>query len=468
MMLPIPCFRRKVGIGVLSSILTVISILPILLYEYHKQTKDTYPNFFLRSTTSTTTDGKYGNTNTTSMRFSFRHEEQQLPSVVVPTRDSSQDTFDTIKSTVPFFPRIERRNPLPSLASLVTLNSPISSGTHKTNSISGTRKDSIIGNVSDLLDFAIIGFAKAGTSTMMQYLNQPPISRVFQQEHCHIGYDRPEVLVPELYHALRKATFSTNTPATTTTTALIGIKCPRNIDDSMINFSTYFPHTKFIIALRHPVHWFQSIYNFRVHNEGVPLPHPNLLQNGHVKGAKGVFANRVRYHHMLGRLGKTPLTEDRELSLIFHNATNLDIQVFYNNLLVNTGNKIFLYHVEQLPPSTVGKLPQSFVTDISNFLGLDSTTLQLRNNIRRWIPGKKISSLEMQQREALKINICDEEYRPLRDILVQNGKISAQWIRDYFLHSPDVAIPSGKAFYYFMEQWSLDPCLPHKNEFKIK
>jgi hypothetical protein len=235
----------------------------------------------------------------------------------------------------------------------------------------------------------------------------------------------------------------------------------------MINFSTYFPHTKFIITLRHPVHWFQSIYNFRVHNEGVPLPHPNLLQHGHVTGAKGVFANRVRYHHMLGRLGKTPLTEERELSLVFHNATNLDMHVFYNNLLVNTGNKIFLYHVEQLPPSTVGKLPQRFVTDISNFLGLNSTALQLRKEIRRWIPGKKFSSLELKQREALKINICDDEYRTLRDVLVQNGKISAQWIRDYFLHSPDVAIPSGKAFYYFMEKWSLDPCLDHNNNLRF-
>jgi hypothetical protein len=325
-----------------------------------------------------------------------------------------------------------------------------------------------------LLDFSIIGFAKAGTITMMEYLNQPPISIVFQQEHCHIGYDRPEVLAPELYHALWKAqltsTFSTNTRATATTTAtatLIGIKCPRNIDDSMINLSTYFPHTKFIIALHHPVHWFQSIYNFRVHNEGVPLPHPNLLQHGHDTGAKGVFANRVWYHHMLGRLGKTPLIEERELSLVFHNAMNLDIHVFYNNLLVNTGNKIFLYHVVQLPPSTVGKLPQSFVTDISNFLGLDSTALQLRNEIRQWIPGKKFSSLELKQREALKINICDDEYRTLRDVLVQNGKISAQWIRDYFLHSPDVAIPSGKAFYYFMEKWSLDPCLDHNNNLRF-
>jgi hypothetical protein len=64
--------------------------------------------------------------------------------------------------------------------------------------------------------------------------------------------------VSDLDHSASGSTSSTNIPATT----LIEIKCPLNLDDSMINFSTYFPHTKFITALHHPVNWFQSVYVF--------------------------------------------------------------------------------------------------------------------------------------------------------------------------------------------------------------
>lgn len=439
---------KKVGIFLLSSMLAILAFLQIPLYEYHKITQrqeaatseKSKTNIFTRFPPSTT--GR-----------NHRNEQQGLSLLRQP--DLPLNVFaEEPNRTVPFVPRIQRRNPLPSLESLVATT--IARGSTASNSITNneSKTSSIVGDVSDMLDFAIIGFAKAGTSTMMEYLNQPPISIVFQEEQCHIGYDKPAKLIPKLHRTLSNAKTTTNV---SDTTPLIGIKCPRNIDDSMINFSTYFPYTKFIIALRHPVYWFQSMYNFRIHNEGIPLPHPNLLLTGHISGARGVFANRVRYHHMLGRLGKTPLREERELSLVFYNSTKLDIQVFYNNLLLNTGNKIFLYHMEQLPPSTLGMLPPSFVTDLSNFLGLQ-TNLP-RHSIRRWIPGKIFPSKELRYRESLKIDICDEEYRPLRNVLVENGKISAQWIREYFLKSPDVVTPSGTSFNYLMDQWSIDPCV---------
>jgi hypothetical protein len=99
-----------------------------------------------------------------------------------------------------------------------------------------------------LLDIAIIDFAKAGTNTMAEYLNPQPISIVILEEH----YEKPAVLVTELYHAPRKAQplsiSSTNLPATIP----IEFKCLWNIDD-FINFSSYFPHTKSIIALHHLV-----------------------------------------------------------------------------------------------------------------------------------------------------------------------------------------------------------------------
>lgn len=399
---------KKISALLLIALL-LISLVPIYIFEYELGPRN---SFKIRT-------GKY------PIKRSERFANKLL------------STVHEQATVVPFFPRINRRQPLPPLESLVKF----------TDDPNGNK--TIIGDVSDLLDFAIIGFAKCGTSTMMAYLHQPPLSTVFQHERCDVGYDLPGKLVPALYKTLTK-----------TKDTLLGIKCPRNIDDSMNNFSIFFPKTKFIIALRHPVQWFQSLYNFRINNEGRELPDPNLLTGGHIAGCKGVFANRVLYHFMLARLGKTPLDET-ELSLVLGKATKTDIHDFYDRLLVNTGNKVFLYHVEQLPSAAEGVLPERFVTDLTNFLGLQTNNESfLGNSINRWIPGKKLENEAVKKyRDSLKINICDARYQPLRTVLTENGRISAQWFREYFLHSPDVVVPSGTSFDMLMDKWAVDPCL---------
>ena len=46
-------------------------------------------------------------------------------------------------------------------------------------------------NVNWLLDFAIVGFPKAGTSTLMLYLQQQTKSVfIFPQERCELGYNQ--------------------------------------------------------------------------------------------------------------------------------------------------------------------------------------------------------------------------------------------------------------------------------------
>lgn len=368
----------------------------------------------------------------------------------IAARSSSVSCIE--RSPVPLLPRINRRLPLPPLESLLNI----------TNNIPGKQfQATIIGNVSDLLDFAVIGVAKCGTSTMMGYLNQPPLSYVFQGERCAMGNRRPENLIQALHRVAMEYSNKEVGPSST----LLGIKCPSAIGEAMDNFSILFPRTKFIVGLRHPVHWFQSFYNYRTNNEGA-LPHPLSLTDGYINGSKGVFANRVRYHFLLARLGKTPLTEEKELSLVFNSSIPLERQLFFqNDLIENKGQKVFLYHVEQLSDDSKTKdgkktpshsnLPSSLVQDLSNFLGLDETLHPVAENI---IPGKVWSTDTQAFRDSLKINICDAIYKPLRKVLVDHGRTSAQWIREYFLQSPDVFVPSGKMFDILMDQWTQDPC----------
>ena len=332
---------------------------------------------------------------------------------------------------VPALPRIVRPRPLPPLTSLLHINRT-------------TKETAIVGNVTWLLDFAIIGFGKCGTSTMMEYLNQPPLSTVFQRERCDVGYGHPEQIIQDLYRVARH--YEANN-------TLIGLKCPRNVDDEMTHYSAIFSQTKLIVGLRHPIHWFQSLYNFRVNNEGA-IPHPNELIANHVPGAKGVFADRARYHFYLARLGKTPLKDDRELSILFSVSKLQERANFFRNFLIeNVGQKVFLYHVEQLSNDTWSK---TFGQDISNFLGLDRA---LPPVIHRRVPGRKFMSEEAQAtRAALKINICDAEFKHLRDVLIDHGLTAAQWFREYFLQSPDVMVSSRRYFDWLMDRWASDPC----------
>jgi hypothetical protein len=66
------------------------------------------------------------------------------------------------RPSVPFLAGMTRRFPLPPIDSLLNI----------TNNVTGKAfRATIIGDVSDLLDSAVIGVAKCGTSTMMEYLN---------------------------------------------------------------------------------------------------------------------------------------------------------------------------------------------------------------------------------------------------------------------------------------------------------
>jgi hypothetical protein len=58
-----------------------------------------------------------------------------------------------------------------------------------------------------------------------------------------------------------------------------GYKAPRDITNAnaLTAFATYFPTTRLIIGVRHPVLWFQSFYNYRVRGGTVMPPAETLM-----------------------------------------------------------------------------------------------------------------------------------------------------------------------------------------------
>lgn len=103
--------------------------------------------------------------------------------------------------------------------------------------------ENIVGDVQFLLDFAIVGFGKAGTSTMMDWLAAHPSVAMFSREVYDLVQQRPAKLVRSLYEDLPVGRNYRR-----------GYKNPLEISQKHVlaYYRNYWPTTKMIVGLRHP------------------------------------------------------------------------------------------------------------------------------------------------------------------------------------------------------------------------
>ena len=296
---------------------------------------------------------------------------------------------------------------------------------------------------SGLLDFSIVGFPKTGTTSLLRHLSDLTIS--LPKEHCDLATNNTAKLVKDIYddHAkrLQQQQISKKDNAIFDGNQLLrGIKCPQDIssDWSMHNYAKHFPETKLIVGIRHPIFWFQSLYNFRISN--VPwkkiLP-TSKLTKGCMPGSQGVCAWRANFHDFLARLGKTPLSPD-ELKLL-----SLDLKPVTSKV-----GKVFIYELTQLSDN-------KFRKDLKDFLGLteDIPPIPQIDTSGRYdhLPSVK------QQTTDKKIDICDSEHDAIRLVLMEKAKRISSWMREYFLKSEDVYVSNRPYFESMMKSWMRDP-----------
>ena len=98
-------------------------------------------------------------------------------------------------------------------------------------------------------------------------------------------------------------------------------------------------------------------------------------------------------------------------------------------------------------------------TDLENYLGLEPHSLGPPVHV---IPGKKVNDHIQQQRDALKIDICDDQYAPIRNRYLPSSRNAARWILDYFVKSPSVYVSNPDHFRSLIESYAVDPC-PARN-----
>jgi Sulfotransferase domain len=307
------------------------------------------------------------------------------------------------------------------------------------DSLIGDTYLNISGNVQFLLDFAILGFPKCGTSTMMRWLNQHPSASVIDTEVYDLMQNRPAQLVNRLYQLPKGDSYKR------------GYKSPNDIYQSHVlrYLQTFWPETRILVGLRHPVRWFESLYNFKVNNYESMKP-PQELVGGCYSGSKGVCTYKAQFHIALARLGKTNPSSPEEQQVEPKFKKHIKEQP------PKIPNKIFLFVTDQLADknTTTTTRAQRFRKDIQHFLGFEQEMPPMIH-IK---PGIKWDNETQALKDAKKINICDSEYEELRNVLMDIAIKASTWIRTFFLKSDDVVVSSRQYVEEILVGWMQDPC----------
>jgi hypothetical protein len=317
-----------------------------------------------------------------------------------------------------------------------------------------TSKGEIFGDPQFLLDVAIVGFPKCGTTALQDWLSQHPQVQFLPGEPFPLMHRKPYLLIYKLY---------TQLPAEDGPTKFVrGYKNPLDIraQPSISTLAKFFPKTLLIVGLRHPVHWFESLYNFKIQNlpghvDPAVWGDPNSLVDEcedwldvHCVGtAKGWF------HVYLASLGKVQFPQEwrSEYPRYLQNVSSA----------TPVPNPIFLYETNQLNfedthNSTTAHYSDQLRRDLQVQLGLNSP---LDMTMSRAKPDMEhFNERQQRRKDRHKIHICREQYLPLRKALMVIARRSSEWIRNDFMKSPDVFVSSPDYFVALMEKWMMDPC----------
>lgn len=170
---------------------------------------------------------------------------------------------------------------------------------------------------------------------------------------------------------------------------------------------------------------------------------------------QGLCTYRANFHLHLANLGKTNISTDlKEQELIPQ-----QYQQFIQPHAIQ--GQIFVWEISQLQPDKTIEGQQrnaQFRKDLQQFLHLDNPLPEMI-----WIkPGydHSINATIKEQITSKKIDICEDRYQTLRNILVQQGILASKWIREYFLQADGVVVSQKEYFSnVILKSWEQDPCL---------
>jgi hypothetical protein len=290
----------------------------------------------------------------------------------------------------------------------------------------GDFNKNITGDVQFLLDFAIVGHPKTGTSFTMEWLASQDEIQMYDREINSLRLDKPAELASELYTLPAGSKYKR------------GYKAPRDIFSikALDSIAEYWPDCKFVVGLRHPVTWFESFYNFRV-RRGYTMPPADSLIGNCPSNSHSVCTEEALFHLHLNLLGKTNQTTAAEKKLLKPRPSKVP-------KLSPMHNQVFLYEISQLGDKDEDRA-YKYRRDLGSFLGLKHELSPIIHE-------------EESQNYHYDLDLCEDRYRPLRRALMDIAKPASEWIRTYFIQSPEVVVSSPEFFNELLLTWMEDPC----------
>lgn len=217
-----------------------------------------------------------------------------------------------------------------------------------------------------------------------------------------------------------------------------------------------------LAGIRHPVWWFQSFTNYRI-RKGVNIPSPMKSRGPCRKENANACTYNAYFHIFLAQFGRTSLSSSAEKNLLRHyDPETLEPLPYHMNALHPPANhEIFLYDQMQIDGQKVPKVAEALREDLSAFLELD-TLLPSLDIAHPRVHEDNSTALDpshlRHRREREVVDICEPQYKALRDELILVGRDAAKWIETYFLPLPNVVVSSPDFVRQVLSTYQTDPC----------
>ena len=340
----------------------------------------------------------------------------------------------------------------------------------------------------NLIDIFVIGFSKTGTTTIMQWLTTPE-SFMANFEQCKYVNMYGRKIKFYQHNILKRA--KRKHPDT-----IVGLKCPISMRTGVFEYtySKLLPKIDLIIGLRHPVRWFESYYNYRLINtknqKYIPLAHELIGSKCNLGMNWWICTDAAKFAIAMAKMGKTKMNQD-EIDLLLDMAGSdkqrRGFEIYLNHPeRVKLQNRVFVYDIEQLSDKNKTRL-EIFGSDLARFVGLKGELppppVYNKNAVTENVEDKKHRRLEeeddsiadnneilgslkeneelelTQRNKGLRINICDQQFEDLREILIADAKKTTEWLTDYFLADGHNVFVSDMDFLLeIIKSWNEDPC----------
>jgi hypothetical protein len=309
-------------------------------------------------------------------------------------------------------------------------------------------------SVQFLLDFAIIGHPKCGTTFLLrQWLGQHAEIVMPARETRVLSGSTGAVQMVQALYPLQQVPLPV-TDENPPIKVQRGYKNPAHIlrPWALQHFETYWPTSKLIIGVRHPVLWFESFYNYRLKRNSDVLPPPASLMGACTDpNMVDVCTDNANFHVHLAMLGKTNLTALERVLFPTSNSTRVPRNPVHQRHLPNP---VFLYDVSQLDGKDAD-VSESVRRAMQDYLGLQQPLPVLApagSDTSR-------SASEQMTSHKMRLDICLPEHDALRQQLLQIAWQASEWITTYFLPLSDVTVPAPDHFRsVLLNDWRRDPC----------